>query len=73
MVYGSYEHPQVIVLRRFRDDVLQKYFWGKWFIKKYYQYSPALVEKVKDKKLINQFIRKILDIFIKIINKNDSK
>jgi hypothetical protein len=67
MAYGDYEHPQVMILRQFRDDVLDKYAFGKWFIKTYYHYSPKLVEKLKTKKTINNIIRKILNQIIKLI------
>lgn len=29
MVYGDYDHPQVLVLRDFRDQILQKHRWGE--------------------------------------------
>lgn len=69
MVYGSYDHPQVMALRGFRDDVLQQNPFGRAFVKFYYKYSPTWVEHLKDKKRINSFIRKILDGFIKIYKK----
>lgn len=65
MVYGDYDHPQVMVLRDFRDTVLQHHVLGRAFIKFYYRYSPTWVEKLKDKKGVNLVIRKILDKFIK--------
>jgi hypothetical protein len=49
MAYGNYDHPQVMILRQFRDEVLSKSQFGKWFIKTYYFYSPKLVEKLKNK------------------------
>ena len=67
MAYGDYDHPQVIILRQFRDQVLDKTFFGKWFIKLYYQFSPKLVEKLKNKQRINTIIRKTLNQFIKLI------
>jgi hypothetical protein len=67
VAYGSYEHPQVMVLRQFRDNILDKYILGKWFIKIYYRYSPELAKKLKDKKAANNIIRRILNVFIKII------
>ena len=67
MAYGDYEHPQVIILREFRDNILDKYLFGKWFIKTYYKYSPKLVEKLKNKNFSNYIIRKILNQFIKLI------
>lgn len=70
MAYGDYEHPQVMILRQFRDEVLDKSAFGKWFIKNYYHYSPKLVEKLKNKKGINTIIRKTLNQFIKLIKAN---
>lgn len=67
MAYGNYEHPQVIVLRNFRDNTLSKSNFGLWFISKYYFYSPKLVQHLKDKKFINKIIKKALDIFIHFI------
>ena len=67
MAYGNYDHPQVMVLRKFRDEVLTKSQFGTWFIKKYYHYSPKMVEKMKNKKVLNTLIRKGLNQFIKLI------
>lgn len=67
MAYGDYEHPQVLELRKFRDDILSKSILGRNFIKLYYNYSPSLVEKLKNKQGVNLIIRKILDQFIKTI------
>jgi predicted amino acid dehydrogenase len=69
MAYGDYDHPQVMVLRKFRDDFLSKTVIGRSFIKFYYRYSPSLVEKLKNKQSINLIIRKGLDQFIKAIKK----
>ena len=68
-VYGDYNHPQVMVLRGFRDDVLINSQLGRKFIHFYYRYSPDIAEKLKSKHLLNSIIRKMLDCFIKIINK----
>ena len=67
MAYGSYEHPQVIELRKFRDNTLSKSIFGRSFIKIYYKYSPKLVEHLKDKHLVNQTIKSILNTIIRII------
>ena len=55
-----------MVLRGFRDDVLQKNPIGRAFVRFYYKYAPTWVEHLKDKKRINNFIRTTLDSFIKI-------
>lgn len=67
MAYGDYDHPQVMILRQFRDEVLNKSAYGKWFIKTYYHYSPKLVERLKNQRTVNIIIRKTLNQFIKLI------
>ena len=42
-VYGSYDCPEVWVLRRYRDNVLDKNVFGRLFIRIYYATSPTLV------------------------------
>lgn len=69
MVYGDYDHPQVLELRKFRDGFLSRTLLGRFFIKLYYKYSPSLVQRLKNKQGINSIIRKGLDQFIKTIRK----
>jgi hypothetical protein len=69
MAYGDYDHPQVMELRKFRDEFLSKTKLGNYFIRFYYKYSPQLVEKLKHKPKINQLIRTFLDQLIKTIRK----
>ncbi len=69
MVYGNYDHPQVLVLRNFRDKFLVNYLFGKSLIKFYYRYSPLWVKFLKNRRIINKLIKFILNIFIKIIKK----
>lgn len=64
MCYGDYSHPQVLVLRDFRDSVLLQHDWGQSFVRFYYRNSPNWVEHLKGKRLINTIIRKLLDKFI---------
>jgi hypothetical protein len=69
--YGSYYAPQVLVLRRFRDEELSNTLFGRIFIQIYYFLSPFFAEKLKDYQRLNTFIRtKILD---KIVNKLKKK
>lgn len=66
-VYGSYDCPQVWTLRRFRDSVLAKTWYGRMFILLYYTFSPRLIEIFKDtewfKKLwihpLNKIVKKL--------------
>lgn len=64
MVYGDYGHPQVMVLRRFRDEKLLPTATGKLFVKFYYWISPKLVKILSGHKKINSAIRHILDYFV---------
>jgi uncharacterized Zn finger protein (UPF0148 family) len=68
-VYGSYEAPEVIVLRQFRDEVLAQSMLGKFFIKIYYILAPSISNWLKNTKYINNLVKKTLDKLIKIINK----
>ena len=72
MVYGDYDHPQVIVLRDFRDSYLKERNWGKRFIKFYYKHSPNWVAKLKNHKFVNCTIKAILDIFVSLWKKKYS-
>lgn len=67
MVYGDYDHPQVVVLRGFRDNTLRHHALGRAFIRFYYRNAPSWVEKMRGKTAINRVIRTILDNFIKLI------
>ena len=67
LVYGDYNHPQVQVLRAFRDNTLLKSYLGKKFVIKYYVFSPAMVKKIKNKPFVRIIIRNILNAIIKVI------
>ena len=47
-VYGSYDCPEVWVLRRFRDYSLAKSWYGRLFIRTYYTVSPTIVKLFGD-------------------------
>ncbi|MCB9351988.1 MAG: hypothetical protein H6573_31525 [Lewinellaceae bacterium] len=67
MAYGSYEHPQVLELRKFRDETLSKSIAGRDLIRIYYWLSPKLVKFLRGNTLINSLIRKMLNQVIKHI------
>lgn len=45
-IYGSYDSPEVVILRRFRDNTLYKYSLGRLFIKVYYLLSPPMIKSI---------------------------
>jgi len=63
MAYGSYDHPQVLQLRKFRDETLATSAYGRKFITGYYMASPKLVQLLKGKPIINSAIRTLLNTF----------
>lgn len=60
-VYGSYDCPEVWVLRRYRDRVLRKTALGKLFVKVYYFISPKLVRVFGNKTWFRNIWRSFLD------------
>ena len=60
-VYGSYDCPEVWVLRRYRDYNLDSTNIGKAFIKIYYAISPYVVKLFGKTKWFNRYWRNKLD------------
>lgn len=69
-VYGDYDAPEVITLRKFRDQILSRNKIGKIFIKIYYKYSPKIADNMKEHSKFNSFVKLILNKFIAFLNKN---
>lgn len=67
-VYGSYDSPEVWTLRRFRDNVLSKSVFGRWFIKAYYFISPKLVDAFGNNRVFKKVFRNHLDKLVKSLN-----
>jgi len=67
-VYGSYDCPQVLTLRHYRDNVLANAWYGKTFISLYYAISPTIVKLFGKKNWFNAFFKKRLDVFIEKFN-----
>lgn len=55
--YGSYESPEVVELRHFRDEVLAGTQWGRDFIRLYYAYSPSLADYLRNRTFVRQLVR----------------
>ena len=70
-VYGDYNAPEVLVLRKFRDNVLKRSSLGRLFIKAYYAISPRLACKLKSNTFLNSKIKLILDRIVTIIDENE--
>lgn len=68
-VYGSYEHPSVIVLRRFRDDRLQTSALGRAFVRGYYWVSPIFARYFSSISWLNHRARNLLDRFVRYLER----
>lgn len=69
-VYGSYDCPEVWTLRRFRDEELERTWYGRSFISAYYAISPILVSMFGRNDFIKSQWKKCLDAFVQRLNKN---
>ena len=67
-VYGSYDAPEVLVLRRFRDEKLLTSPYGRKFVNVYYHYSPPIADFLKTRPKLAGVVRKILNtLFVRRI------
>ncbi len=72
-VYGTYDCPELWVLRRFRDDILEQSWLGRIFISLYYALSPSLVKVFGGNKKITAHWRQLLDPFVDNLKKKGVK
>lgn len=63
-VYGSYDCPEVWVLRRWRDTYLTSSTIGRQFIRLYYRTSPGVVRAVGDHPWFTGVVRRSLNRFV---------
>lgn len=63
VAYGTSKHPDLDILRQFRDTKLSKNLIGRSFIKFYYDVGPSLARSIKQV----PFVRSILKICISFL------
>lgn len=68
-VYGSYDCPEVWILRRYRDFSLSQTAFGRLFIKCYYALSPVLVKLFGKTKWFNWFWKSKFDKMVTNLKK----
>ncbi|WP_460739390.1 RCC1 domain-containing protein [Nocardioides ginkgobilobae] len=71
-VYGDYEAPAVVVLRRFRDESLASSAAGRAFIRIYYRLSPALAQLLGSGTPLTRGARRSLDFLVKLLDRRVS-
>ena len=60
-VYGSYDCPEVWVLRRYRDNTLMNSWKGRAFVKLYYCVSPRIVKLLGKTTWFNKIWKPVLN------------
>lgn len=69
-VYGSYDCPEVWVLRRYRDKTLSSSWYGRLFIKAYYAVSPTLVKLFGKQQWFHKLFKPKLDKLVAKLSAN---
>lgn len=55
--YGGYDSPQVLLLRRYRDEVMLTNTAGTMFVKAYYLLSPKMATFISSRPRLAEFIK----------------
>ncbi|MDR2558970.1 MAG: hypothetical protein LBC86_05435 [Oscillospiraceae bacterium] len=63
-VYGSYNCPEVWVLRRYRDNTLSNSYFGRKFISTYYAISPKIVELFGNRKWFHRICKPFVNAVV---------
>jgi hypothetical protein len=66
-VYGSYDSPQVLRFRQFRDQALLRNTFGRPFVKLYYQFGPYLATFVAKSRFLKAITRAFLECLLRQI------
>lgn len=69
-VYGDPQHDDVVYLRSFRDNVLNRYLLGRWFIKLYWYVGPVLAKYVVKSALSRQSVRTLIEALVKRLQRH---
>lgn len=67
--YGDCAAPEVMTLRRYRDEVLHRFAIGRIFIKAYYRISPPIALAIGRSPILSKLARGILDPLIRRLDK----
>ncbi len=65
--YRDLYSPEVILLRKFRDEILNKHFFGRIFMKFYYATSPYIYYQLLNHPKISNRVKVALDRLVRLI------
>jgi len=66
-VYGSEEHPNVLILRQFRDSRLETNYMGRLFCSIYYFLSPRISRSRIFNRYLGSPVRSLLDLLCAVL------
>ncbi|MCK5344761.1 MAG: hypothetical protein KAR20_15210, partial [Candidatus Heimdallarchaeota archaeon] len=64
VAFSDYDAPQVIVLRRYRDETLVRTRFGRCFIRRYYRHGPSLAALLKRHRMLKNVVAWALNIIV---------
>jgi hypothetical protein len=70
--FESPDAPPVIILSRFRDQILAKHVWGRVFIQCYYFISPATADLLDLSPRLRGFTRRLLSPLAQLVDRRFS-
>jgi hypothetical protein len=65
--YGDIYHPDLTVLRKFRDDRLSKYRIGVFFINWYYKYGPKIADAVASNRILKNSTHYLITKIVSVL------
>jgi serine protease len=65
--YGTYQEPEVKILRNFRDEILLNTTIGRSLVETYYTYSPPVADFIRDKPVLKTVVRVALTPIIALL------
>lgn len=71
-VYKNHFAPELVTLRKFRDEILRSTQAGKRLVKAYYKYGPGLADKVREYPAVTKPLRFVLDRFVGWLESDNS-
>jgi hypothetical protein len=72
VVYGDINAPEVIILRKFRDEKLKRTQAGRFFIRTYYKFGPYAARFLSRHARIKRMMKKALNFVAKVIGLTQS-
>lgn len=67
--YENINAYEVLLLRRFRDNILKKNFVGRLGVNIYYLFSPYVAWLIGKSKIAKLFARGIINVIVKLVEK----